>query len=77
MFNKKIKTVITIEGMMCDHCKSKVEKFLLELKDVSKVKVSLKDKTAIIYSKNSINESDIINAINKLDYKVKGIKVDR
>ena len=77
MFNKKIKTVITIEGMMCDHCKSKVEKSLLELKDVSKVKVSLKDKTAIIYSKNSINESDIINAINKLDYKVKGIKVDR
>lgn len=77
MFNKKIKTVITIEGMMCDHCKSKVEKSLLELKDVSKVKVSLKDKTAIIYSKNSINESDIINAINKLDYKVKDMKVDR
>lgn len=77
MFNKKTKTIITIEGMMCDHCKSKVEKSLLELKDVSKVKVSLKSKTAIIYSKNSINESDIINAINKLDYKVKGIKVDR
>lgn len=77
MFNKKTKTIITIEGMMCDHCKSKVEKSLLELKDVSKVKVSLKGKTAIIYSKNSINESDIINAINKLDYKVKDIKVDR
>lgn len=77
MFNKKIKTVITIEGMMCDHCKSKVEKSLLELKDVSKVKVSLKSKTAIIYSKNRINESDIINAINKLDYKVKDMKVDR
>ena len=77
MFNKRIKTVITIEGMMCDHCKSKVEKSLLELKDVSKVKVSLKGKTAIIYSKNSINKSDIINAINKLDYKVKDMKVDR
>ena len=70
MFNKKIKKVITIEGMMCEHCKSKVEKSLLELNDVSKVKVSLKDKTATIYSKSSINDSDIINVITKLDYKV-------
>ena len=76
MFNKKIKKVITIEGMMCDHCKSKVEKSLLELKDVSKVKVSLKDKTAIIYSSRSINESDITNAIAKLDYKVINIGED-
>lgn len=70
MFNKSIKKIITIEGMMCEHCKSKVEKSLLELNDVSKVKVSLKDKTATIYSKSSINDSDIINAITKLDYKV-------
>ncbi len=76
MFNKKIKKVITIEGMMCDHCKLKVEKALLELKDVSKVKVSLKDKTATIYSKSSINESNIINAITKLDYKVINIGED-
>ena len=75
MFNKKIKKVITIEGMMCDHCKSKVEKALLELNDVSKVKVNLKDKTATIYSKSSISEKDIINAINKLDYKVINIGV--
>ncbi len=76
MFNKKIKKVITIEGMMCEHCKAKVEKALLELKDVSKVKVNLKDKTATIYSKSSINESDITNAIAKLDYKVTNIGVD-
>lgn len=76
MFDKKIKKVITIEGMMCEHCKAKVEKALLELKDVSKVKVNLKDKTATIYSKSSINESDITNAITKLDYKVTNIGVD-
>ena len=76
MFDKKIKKVITIEGMMCEHCKAKVEKALLELNDVSKVKVNLKDKTATIYSKNSINESDITNAITKLDYKVTNIGVD-
>ena len=76
MFNKKIKKVITIEGMMCEHCKTKVEKALLELKDVSKVKVNLKDKTATIYSKSSINENDITSAITKLDYKVTNIGAD-
>lgn len=70
MFNKKIKKVITIEGMMCNHCKIKVEDALLKLNDVSKVKVSLKDKKAVIYSNDSINDDDIIKVIDKLEYKV-------
>ena len=76
MFNKKIKKVITIEGMMCDHCKMKVEKTLSELDGVSKVKVNLKDKTATIYSTKSISNNDIKNAISKLDYKVINIGED-
>lgn len=75
MFNKKIKKVITIEGMMCEHCKEKVEKSLLELDNVTKVRVSLKDKTATIYSSVSIPDEDIIDTINKLDYKVINIKI--
>lgn len=76
MFNKKIKKVITIEGMMCEHCKAKVEKSLLELDNVTKVKVSLKDKTATIYSSVNIPDEDIIDTINKLDYKVTSIGKD-
>lgn len=76
MFNKKIKKVITIEGMMCEHCKAKVEKSLLELDNVTKVRVSLKDKTATIYSSVSIPDEDIIDTINKLDYKVTSIGKD-
>ena len=76
MFNKKIKKVITIDGMMCEHCKEKVEKSLLELDNVTKVKVSLKDKTATIYSSVSIPDEDIIDTINKLDYKVTSIGKD-
>lgn len=76
MFNKKIKKVITIEGMMCEHCKEKVEKSLLELDGITKVKVSLKDKTATIYSSVSIPDEDIIDTINKLDYKVTSIEKD-
>ncbi len=77
MFNKKIKKVITIEGMMCEHCKAKVEKSLLELEGVVKVKVSLKDKMATIYSKNNISNDDIISAIEKLDYKVTSVRDDK
>ncbi len=76
MFNKKIKKVINIEGMMCEHCKAKVEKSLLELNGITKVKVSLKDKTATIYSSVSIPDEDIIDTINKLDYKVTSIGKD-
>ncbi|MCI7558731.1 MAG: heavy-metal-associated domain-containing protein [Clostridium sp.] len=76
MFNKKIKKVITIEGMMCEHCKEKVEKSVLKLDGITKVKVSLKDKTATIYSSVSIPDEDIIDTINKLDYKVTSIGKD-
>ena len=74
MIDKKIKKVISIEGMMCSHCKMKVEKSLLELNGVSKVKVNLKDKTATIYSTKIINNDDIKKIITKLDYKVIDIK---
>lgn len=69
MFNK-MKKIVTIEGMMCDHCKTKVEKSLSQIENVCKVKVNLKDKTAIIYYNNNINEEEIKNNIAKLDYKV-------
>ena len=76
MFNTKIKKVITIEGMMCEHCKMKVERALSELNGVSKVKVNLKNKTAIIYSTKSISNDDIKNSISKLNYKVINIVED-
>lgn len=77
MFGKKIKKVVIIDGMMCEHCKAKVEKSLLELEGVVKVKVSLKDKMATIYSKNNISNDDIISAIEKLDYKVTSVGDDK
>ena len=76
MFNKKIKKVVTIEGMMCEHCKSKVEKALLRLEGVDKVKVSLKDKTATIYSKVSISDNVIKDTISNLGYKIINIGDD-
>ena len=56
--------------------KEKVEKSVLKLDGITKVKVSLKDKTATIYSSVSISDEDIIDTINKLDYKVTSIGKD-
>ena len=76
MFNKRIKKVVTIEGMMCEHCKNKVETSLSSINNVSKVKVNLKDKTATIYSTASINNEDIKKIIKKLDYQIISIGED-
>lgn len=77
MFNKKIKKVVTIEGMMCEHCKNKVETSLSSINNVSKVKVNLKDKTATIYSTASISNEDIKKIIKKLDYQIISIGEDK
>lgn len=77
MFNKKIKKVVAIEGMMCEHCKNKVETSLSSINNVSKVKVNLKDKTATIYSTASINNEDIKKIIKKLDYQIISIGEDK
>lgn len=76
MFSKKIKKVIKIEGMMCNHCKSKVEESLSTLAGVTKAKADLKEKTATIYSSKSINNDDIKKVIGNLDYKIINIGED-
>lgn len=74
MFNKKNKKKVIIEGMMCSHCAEKVEKALMTLENVSKVKVDLKEKSATVFYDQSIKEEDIKNKIAELEYKVIDIK---
>ena len=63
-----------IEGMMCNHCKNKVESSLKELENVTKVKVNLANKTAEIYSNEVINDEDIKKVITGLGYQVTHIE---
>ena len=74
MFHKKIKKIVTIEGMMCNHCKNKVESSFKELENVTKVKVNLANKTAEIYSNEVINDEDIKKTITNLGYQVTHIE---
>ncbi len=48
-FKKEDSVLLHVEGMMCEHCKARVEKALSAVPGVTKVKVDLAKKTATVY----------------------------
>ena len=74
IFGDRFKKKVNIEGMMCEHCKSKVENALSSIEGVSKVKVSLKDKNAIITSKVEIDDEIIKEKVTGVDKTVVSIE---
>lgn len=73
MFNKKLKTIIKVEGMSCNHCVAKVTKALESLDDIRKVKVNLKNNSVIILSDKELNIKAVESTINSLEYKYEGV----
>ena len=73
MFNKKIKTIIKVEGMSCNHCADKVTKALESLDDIRKVKVNLKNNSVTILSDKELNIKVVESTINSLEYKYEGL----
>ena len=74
MFNKKIKKNVSIEGMMCDNCANHVNKSLSKIDGVTRVKVSLKNKNAVIESSKDISDSEIKTKVAEAGYTVTDIK---
>ena len=73
-FHKKKKLSIGIDGMHCSHCANKVDKALEDISFVSSVKVSLKDKSAIVYYEDNADFLLLQKTIEELGYIVTGIK---
>lgn len=70
-----ISKVIQINGMVCPSCEMKIENKLKAIEGVECLEVSYsKESVNITYNPIKINLSDIIRYIEKLDYKVLGIK---
>lgn len=69
--NKKMKKVIVIEGMMCQHCKKHVEDALNGLAE-TKATVELENNRALVETNQ--DNSILTNAVEKAGYKVVGIK---
>jgi len=74
MFFNKNKKIVCIDGMKCNHCASKVENALSSIEGVSKVKVSLDKKQAVVTYKDTLNDEDVKRKINELDFNVTDIK---
>ncbi len=67
---KKMKTLtISVEGMMCDHCKMHVEEACKTIKNVVDAKASVNDKNVTISYETEIDVDAIKQAINKAGYK--------
>ncbi len=65
------KTVITVDGMSCEHCVNAVTKAVGALPGVSGAAVSLADKTATVeYDPSAVTIEDIKAAIEDQGYEV-------
>ncbi|MCR4726376.1 MAG: cadmium-translocating P-type ATPase [Clostridia bacterium] len=69
LFKKEPKVTLTIEGMMCEHCKDRVAKALSEVAGVKSVRVNLIAKTATVTG--SAELSALKDAVEKAGYEVK------
>ncbi len=68
---KKINSVtLSIEGMTCQSCVSRIEKKTKELPGVEKISINLATEKAVVeYQKNELKISEIVKFIDELGYK--------
>ncbi len=70
----QMKKIVKIEGMMCQHCKGRVEEVLTKLPGVSNVVVDLDQKTATFDASDAVMNDTIQATIEGAGYKVIEIK---
>ncbi len=70
MFGKTKQITFSVEGMMCNNCKSHVEKALLALKGVKAAEASLEAKNVCVTVKESVSEDTLKAAVTAAGYKV-------
>ncbi len=71
--DNKMRKKIYIEGMMCQHCQSRVENALNSIPNVT-VNVDLENKFAVIESDKLVEDDVIINKISSIGYSIKEIQ---
>ena len=67
-FKKEEGLTLRVEGMMCEHCKARVEKALAAVPGVKKVKVDLAKKTATV--RGDVAKESVASAITEAGYQV-------
>ena len=72
LFGKKQE--VMIEGMKCEHCAAHMKDALESIDGVKSVKVDLKEKKAVVSSKDGISESDAKKAVESCNKTFVSIK---
>ena len=67
MFEKKLSTLISVEGMHCNHCAANVQKALSSVKGITHANVSLELSRAEI-SGEDYNPEEVIQAVKSLGF---------
>ena len=68
-----MKSVITVEGMMCGHCTGRVQKALEAVEGVAGVVMSLEDKTATVELAADVADDTLKAAVSEAGYEGTGI----
>ncbi len=75
LFGKKLTTKkVKIGGMSCNHCKARVEKAFLDMKEVKSAEVDLENKLASLVLKKPIDEDIIKATVENLGFSFEGIE---
>jgi len=68
-----MKTIVSIEGMTCDHCVARVTNALSKVAGVTKVKVEWKKNQALLQG-DAVSEPGLRQAVEDAGYIVKSVQ---
>ena len=71
---KKMKKIVTVDGMMCMHCVAHVKDALSKVEGVSDVVVSLDEKTATLNCTENVTDQMLSDAVTNAGYTVISVK---
>ena len=63
-----MKTIVTIDGMCCEHCAKRVEEKLSAAKNVISVDVKFKKKIAVIRHREEVSAEEIKQIVTDAGY---------
>lgn len=69
-----MKKIMTVEGMMCDHCKKHVHDALAAVEGVHTVSIDLQNKEAVIECTEQVSDDQLREVVTAADYEVKSIR---
>ena len=69
-----MKKILTVEGMMCNHCKMHVENALKGVDGVADAQVNLEQKTAEVTLAKDVADDALTAAVKDAGYEVTGCK---